>query len=75
VNYFTETDSLQAEVTHQALDRAACRGKAFSPELPPDLACAIDSHGGLLDTLDLSHQDLVILGTSAAQFWHRWRAA
>jgi len=53
--------TLQAKVRHQPLDGAAGNRKAFSPQLPPDLARAVDAEILVVDALDLRHERLVTL--------------
>jgi hypothetical protein len=58
---------LQAQLTHQPLDRAARHGHTFAVELTPDFVSAVDLHVGLPHALDLRHQACIALRATRAQ--------
>jgi len=61
--------ALQSSQTHQSLYRASGTLDAFSPQLLPDLRCAIALHVGVPYTLDFQDQCIIALSTATAQCW------
>ena len=54
--------ALQAHLSHQALHRAACYSDAFSQQLPPDFASAIDAEVIVSDPVDLRREPRIPVG-------------
>lgn len=64
---FVPASALQPSLAHQPLDGAARYPNTFSFHLQPDLVGTIGLPVGMPDTLDISHELLVSLGSGAAQ--------
>ena len=60
-------DAAKAERAHQALDRAARHGVPLSPELLPDLLCAVDGEILVVDAPHLGHELLIALRSCRAK--------
>src|SRR5205823_12525556 len=63
-------DALQAEVTHEPLDRAAGERKALPTHLPPDLPHAVDLEVLIENPQDLRLQNIVLLFACRSAPWY-----
>jgi hypothetical protein len=59
----------QPLLAHQSLHSAACRGRVFAFQLPPDLANAVDLQIDPPDLLDLRHQRGITLHSGWSLLW------
>jgi len=60
-------NATQSHAAHQPLDGAARHAHAFAPQLPPDLVDPVDPQVGPPHPLDVGHQFVVSLGSTAEQ--------